>query len=57
MEMSGVMKDIVAVLSALIGLAMLAVLLQSQNTSSIISAGSSGFTDMLKAAMGNTGGD
>ena len=52
--MNDVMKDIVAVLMALIGLAMLAVLLQSQNTTSVISAGTSGFSNMLKSAMGNT---
>lgn len=48
--MNDVMKDIVAVLMAIIGLAMLAVALKSQNTSDVISSASSGFSNMLSAA-------
>lgn len=53
MELSQAMKDVVAVLMAIIGVAILAVLLQSRNTTSVIQASTGGFSDMLKTAMGN----
>lgn len=48
--MSDMMKDIVAILMAVIGLAMLAVIIKSQNTSNVLNAGLGGFTSLIKAA-------
>ena len=55
--MNDAMKDIVAVLMALIGLAILVVLVrQSSNTSGVISSASDGFVKMVATAMGNSNG-
>ena len=52
--MNDAMKDIVAVLMALIGVAILVVLVrQSSNTSGVISSASGGFSQMLATAMGS----
>lgn len=52
--MNDAMKDIVAVLMALIGVAILVVLVrQSSNTSGVIRSASGGFSQMLAAAMGS----
>jgi len=45
-----VTKDVVAVLMAIIGLAMLAVVIKSNNSSSVISSIFSGFTNSISAA-------
>ena len=50
------LRDIVAVLSAIIGLSIIAFLVQSQNTSSVISSASTGFSNILGTAMGNVHG-
>ncbi len=50
--MSDIMRDIVAVLMAVIGLAMLAVVIKSNNTSQILSSGLGGFGSLLKSASG-----
>lgn len=44
------MRDIVAIAMALIGLAMLAVIIKSNNTASVINASTSGFATLLGAA-------
>jgi hypothetical protein len=47
------MKDIVAVAMAVIGLAMLAILIKNaQGTSSVLNSGFSGFSGLIKAASG-----
>lgn len=52
--MNDAMKDIVAVLMALIGVAILVVLVrQSSNTSGVIRSASGGFSQMLATAMGS----
>jgi hypothetical protein len=48
--MSDLGKDIVAVFMAIIGLAMLAVVIKSQNSSGIISSVFSGFSNSISAA-------
>ena len=48
--MSDIMRDITAVAMAVIGLAMLAVVIKSQNTSSILNSSFSGFGNLLSAA-------
>ena len=51
--MNDAMKDVTAVLMALIGVAILYVLVSNQNnTSGVISSVSSGFSNMLGTAMG-----
>ena len=51
--MNDAMKDIVAILMALIGVAILVVLVrQSSNTSGVINSASGGFSKMLATAMG-----
>ena len=51
--MNDIMKDIVGVATAVIGLAMLTVVLRNNsNTAQVIGAGSKGFAQVLKAAMG-----
>lgn len=51
--MSDITKDIVGVATAVIGLAMLTVVLRNtSNTAQVIGAGSTGFAQVLKAAMG-----
>jgi Protein of unknown function (DUF2881). len=52
--MSDIMRDLVGVATAVIGLAMLTVVLRNgSNTTGVITAGSTGFADVLKAAMGS----
>ena len=48
-------RDIVAIFSAIVGLAILAVLVQSQNTGSVITDSTSGFAKVLHAAMNVNG--
>ena len=48
--MSDIMKDVTAVAMAVIGLAMLAVFIKSQNTASILQAGSQGFSSIISSA-------
>lgn len=49
--MNDIMRDIVAVAMAVIGLAMLAIIIKNyQGTSSVLSTGFSGFGGLIKAA-------
>ncbi len=48
--MSDAMKDITAIAMAIIGLAMLAVFIKSQNTSSILSTSFQGFGNLINSA-------
>jgi hypothetical protein len=48
--MSDMMRDITAIAMAVIGLAMLAVVIKSQNTSSILNSSFSGFGNLLTSA-------
>lgn len=55
--MSETMKDITAVLMAVIGVAVVAVLVSNEsNTSAVISNASSGFGNILAVAMGGAAG-
>jgi len=55
--MSDIMKDLTAVLMAVIGVAILAVLVnQRNNTVGVINAASGGFGSILGVAMGGGGG-
>jgi len=47
---SDIMKDVTAVAMAVIGLAMLAVFIKSQNTTSILHAGFGGFSNLISSA-------
>lgn len=51
--MSDIMKDIVAIAMAVIGLAMLAIVIKNgQQTSQVLNSGFSGFSGLIKAASG-----
>ncbi len=55
--MGDIMRDVTAIATALIGLAIVAVLIRNgQNTVGVIRAGTGGFATDLNAAMGNSGG-
>lgn len=55
--MSDIMKDLTAVLMAVIGVAILAVIVsQRNNTVGVINAASGGFGSILGVAMGGAGG-
>jgi PRD1 phage membrane DNA delivery len=47
------MNALAAIATAVIGLAVIAVLVKSSNTSSVIQAGTSGFASIINSAMGN----
>jgi hypothetical protein len=54
--MSDIMKDLTAVLMAVVGVAILAVIVsQRNNTVGVINAASGGFGNILGVAMGGTG--
>lgn len=48
-------ERLVSIVAALIGVAMVAVIVQSSNTSSVISASGNAFTGAVRAVMGNVG--
>lgn len=48
--MSDIMRDIVAIVMAVIGLAMLAVIIKSNNTSSVLNAGFGGLSNLIGTA-------
>ena len=48
--MSDIMKDVTAVAMAIIGLAMLAVFIKSQNTQGILQTGFQGFGNLINTA-------
>ncbi len=55
--MGDIMRDITAIATALVGLAIVAVLIKNgQNTVGVIRAGTGGFATDLNAAMGESGG-
>lgn len=55
--MNDIMRDLTAIATSIIGLAMLTVVLRnSSNTSGVIHASSSGFAQVLSAAMGGAAG-
>ena len=49
------MEKVASIVAALIGVAMVAVIVQSANTSKVISASGNAFTSSVKAVMGNVG--
>lgn len=54
--MNDAMKDVTAILMAIIGVAILYVLVENRNnTSSVIKSATSGFSNMLATAMGGNG--
>lgn len=50
-----IIRALLEIAGLVISLAVLAVILQSQNTSNVISSSSKGFSDVLKTAMGQVG--
>jgi succinate dehydrogenase hydrophobic anchor subunit len=55
--MNEIMKDITGVVMAVVGVAILAVLVsKNNNTSGVISSAAQGFTGILATAMGGTSG-
>ncbi len=55
--MGDIMRDVTAIATALIGLAIVAVLIRNgSNTAHVIGAASGGFAQDLTAAMGNSSG-
>ncbi|MGH7236967.1 MAG: hypothetical protein ACREHG_05405 [Candidatus Saccharimonadales bacterium] len=54
--MNDIMRDLTAIATSIIGLAMLTVVLrQSSDTPTVIRESASGFSHVLEAAMGGTG--
>jgi len=49
-------EQLVSILTALIGVAVIAVVVQSRNTASVITAGGNAFANSARAVMGNTRG-
>ena len=49
-------ESLVSIVTALIGVALVAVIVQSKNTSQVISASGNAFANAVRAAMGNTRG-
>jgi len=53
--MNEIMRDITAIATAIIGVAVIAVLVQSRNTADVIQAAAGGFSTALGTAMGRGG--
>ncbi len=46
------MEGIISLLTAMLGIAMIAVIVQSRNTSTVIAAGGTAFSQSVRAVMG-----